>query len=177
MSKYSIHIFLAALIHISVVLGAGNITVNSTVDQDRILIGDVITYSVIVERDADVDVLMPALAQNLGMFEIRDYEVLEPQKIDDKIVEQTNYLISTFDTGDYVIPELEINYRVQGDSTWQVIKTQAIDVYVESLNPDEAGDIRDIKPPLTPPRDYRRVVLMGILALLIIAAIILSSII
>jgi hypothetical protein len=170
MNKQTI-IILFFILLVSNVFPQGSIAVNSTVDRDRILIGDVITYSLIVERDADVEVVMPSLAQNLGMFEIRNYEVLEPQKVDGKTVEQTDYLISTFDTGDYVIPDLEINYRVQGDSSWQVIKTEPIDIFVESLNPDEAGDIRDIKPPLTPPRDYTMLIWMIIFAVLIIAAI------
>ncbi|MBN1479744.1 hypothetical protein EH223_17690 [candidate division KSB1 bacterium] len=152
------------------VFSQGNIAVSSTVDRDHILIGDVITYSVIVEHDADVEIVMPSLAENLGMFEIRDYDDMAPRTIDDKIVKQTDYSISTFDTGDYVIPELEINYRTQGDSSWQSIKTEPIEIIVESLNPDEAGDIRDIKPPLTPPRDYRTLIVLIFLGLLILVA-------
>lgn len=150
----------------------GGITVYSKVDRDRILIGDVISYSLIVERDADVEVMMPSLAENLGMFEIRDYKVFEPRKTEDRIVEQTDYAISTFDTGEYLIPELEINFRAQGDSSWQSIKTEPIEIFVESLNPDEAGDIRDIKPPMTPPRDYRALILLMLLGVLVVAAIV-----
>lgn len=170
MNKQTI-ILLFFIVLVSNVFPQGSIAVNSTVDRDRILIGDVITYSMIVERDPDVEVVLPSLAQNLGMFEIRAYNVLQPKKVDGRIVEQTDYSISTFDTGDYVIPELEINYRLQGDSAWQVIKTEPIDIFVESLNPDEAGDIRDIKPPMTPPRDYTMLIWIIVFAVLIIAAI------
>lgn len=171
MNKRTIIILFSFILFIANAFSQGSIAVNSTVDRDRILIGDVITYSLIVERDADVEVVMPSLAQNLGMFEIRDYKVLDPKKVDGKTVEQTDYSISTFDTGEYVIPELEINYRVEGDSAWQVIKTEPIDIFVESLNPDEAGDIRDIKPPMTPPRDYTMIIWMVVFAVLILAAI------
>mgnify|MGYP006278135445 CR=1 FL=1 len=145
------------------------ITVESMVDRDQILIGDVITYSVQVSYAPAVEVQMPSLAENLGMFEIREYEVIEPKKVDDRMETRTDYLISTFDTGEFEIPELEIMYRSQNDSAWQSIKTEPITIRVESLNPDEAGDIRDIKPPKTPPRDYRAYILWGLLALLVIA--------
>lgn len=133
----------------------GQISVESKVDSSEIFIGDEINYSVTVRHTPEVNVDMPSLAENLGMFELRDYNVLEPQKQNDHIVERTNYVISTFDTGEFQIPELTIGYTVGDDTTRQTIKTEPIDIVVNSLNPDEAGDIRDIKPPLTPPRDYR----------------------
>ena len=58
-----------------------------------------------------------------------------------------------------------------GDSSWQAIKTEPIDIVVESLNPDEAGDIRDIKPPMTPPKDYRLLIKLVVFGLLVLAAI------
>lgn len=152
-------------------LAQGNISVDSRVDRNKILIGDVINYSVMVTRDENVECLMPSAAENLGMFEIRDYEILETRMVDGQAVEQIDYAISTFDTGEYVIPELAINYRVQGDSSWQTIVTEPHEIMVESLNPDEAGDIRDIKPPLTPPKDYRRLILFALSGLLLLAAI------
>ncbi len=147
----------------------GGVSVESSVDRNQILIGDVITYSVIVSHAKDVELQMPSLAANLGAFEIRDYKVLDPVKRDDKIVEQTNYLISTFDTGEYEIPELPVQYRLSGDSTWRTIKTEPILISVSSLNPDSTGDIRDIKPPMTPPRDYRAMIKWMLIALLSLA--------
>ncbi len=165
----SIHICFALCFLITLASAQEDISVESTVDRDQILIGDVVTYSVQVSYAPDVEVQMPSLAENLGMFEIREYEVVEPKKVDDRMITRTDYLISTFDTGEFEIPELEIMYRGQNDSAWQSIKTEPITIRVESLNPDEAGDIRDIKPPMTPPRDYRAYILWGLLALLAIA--------
>ena len=169
--KY-LFLFMLALAVLSVsILGAlaqGKISVESRVDRSKILIGDVIRYTIIITHDPDVHLQTPSLAANLGSFEIRDYKVLEPEKTDDQIVEKTEYLISTFDVGEFEIPPLSIGYTVGDDTTVQVIKTEPIAITVQSLNPDEAGDIRDIKFPLLPPRDYRRLILYGALGFLLL---------
>jgi len=149
----------------------GSISVESKVDRNTILIGDVFQYSVIVTHDDDVNLILPELAANLGMFEIRDYKEIEPQKTDGKIVSQTNYLLSTFDTGEFEIPELQIGYSTAADSTVKFIKTEPLKIMVQSLNPAEAGDIRDVKPPLVPPRDYRQYIKLAVIIILIIAAV------
>jgi hypothetical protein len=159
------------LLFISTGLGApgGNISIESRVDRSTIFIGDVITYSVVIAHDPEVRLLLPALAANLGMFEIRDYKVYDPENADDQVKEKIEYLISTFDTGEYEIPELMIEYTVADDSTIFTIKSEPITVTVESLNPDEAGDIRDIKPPLLPPPNYGTYITYGSILLILIA--------
>ncbi len=149
------------LIMLATLWGAGtwgqaqaSIAVESKVDRSTIFIGDRILYSVTVRRTADVLVEMPSLGANLGMFEIRDYEVKEPIKQGGVITEQTEYVISTFDIGDFEIPPLTIRYYTAADTTKRELRTEPIKITVQSLNPDQAGDIRDIKPPVEIPRDW-----------------------
>ena len=147
----------------------GQISVESKVDRSAIFIGDIIKYSVLITHDPDVELQSPSLAANLGSFEIRDYKVLDPVKENEQIISQTDYLISTFVTGEFDIPALEIIYKTTDDTTLKTIKTEPITILVKSLNPDEAGDIRDIKPPLEPPRDYRQLILWTIIGIAIVA--------
>ena len=147
----------------------GNISIESSVDRSTIFIGDVITYSVVIAHDPEVHLRLPALAANLGMFEIRDYKVYDPEKAGSQISEKIEYLISTFDTGEYEIPELAVEYTVADDSTIFTIKSEPIAVTVESLNPDEAGDIRDIKPPLLPRPNYGTYITYGSILLILVA--------
>ena len=144
-----------------------DISIESKVDRSTIYIGDVITYSVIVTHDPAVKLEMPSLAANLGMFEIRDYKVHDPVEKDGQVVSQPDYLISTFEIGEMEIPPLEIGYTVEGDSTRHSLKSEPINIVVESLNPDEAGDIRDIKSPIYLPRDYTMLILWSSLGLLL----------
>ncbi|HPG39790.1 MAG TPA: BatD family protein [bacterium] len=163
---------LLAMLSAASLFAQGSITVESQVDRSTILIGDVFQYSVIVTHDTDVAVQMPELAANLGMFEIRDYKVLEPAQKEGKIISQTNYLLSTFDTGEFAIPELQIGYTTTTDSTVRFIKTEPLTITVQSLNPEEKGDIRDIKAPLTPPREYRQYIITGLILLAVVAAVV-----
>ncbi len=149
----------------------GSISVESKVDKSTIYIGDVIQYSVILTHDPDVKVYMPELASNLGMFELRDYKVLDPQKEDGKTVSQTDYLLSTFDTGEYEIPELQIGYSTESDSTVRFIKTEPIMITIQSLNPEIDSDIRDIKPMRVPSMSYRQYIIIGGIVLLVLAAV------
>jgi hypothetical protein len=147
------------------------VTIESRVDRSKILIGDVITYSVIITHAADVKLERPSPGKNLGQFEIRDYKVQEPTRVGEQIVSRTDYQISTFDVGDYEIPSLQVYYRTKQDTTLHELKTEVLKIHVASLNPNEKGDIRDIKPPLTPPRQWGRIIaaVSAVVALLALA--------
>jgi len=134
------------------------VAIESKVDRSKILIGDVITYSVIITHAPDVKLERPSPGKNLGQFEIREYKVQEPTRVGDQIVSRTDYQISTFDVGDYEIPSLQVYYRTPQDTTLHELKTEVIKIRVTSLNPNEKGDIRDIKPPMTPPRPWGRII-------------------
>ena len=157
------------------IFGQGSISVESKVDRSKVTIGDKIRYSLIITRDENVNVQMPGLAENLGMFELRDYDVLEPVVQDGKIIDQTDYIISTFETGEFEIPPLTIHYSIGADSTKKALQTEPIKITIESLNPDQSGDIRDLKAPLEIERDWARIIrfaVAGFLGLVVIALVI-----
>ncbi|MFQ5823684.1 MAG: BatD family protein [bacterium] len=140
-------------------------SVKSDVDKSTITIGDVVTYTIIVEYANEVQVEKPPLADNLGAFEIRDYKEYDKEQVDDQIVERIDYFISTFDVGEFEIPPLEFHFVIPGDTTKKVLRTNKIKILVESLNPSVAGDIRDIKVPMNLPKNYRKLILWGALGL------------
>ncbi|MBN1154819.1 hypothetical protein JXB12_07850, partial [candidate division KSB1 bacterium] len=145
-----------------------HVSVESKVDRSTITIGDRITYTIVVKRGDSVQVEFPDFGSNLGAFEILDYD--EPEaKIENGLeVLQRDYIISTFDTGEYLIPSVAINFVVSPDTLLQQLKTEEIKIQVESLKPSEAGDIRDIKDPLEIERDYKQLIRLGIALLSII---------
>ena len=148
----------------------GKISLEAKVDKNKITIGDLIQYSIVVTRDENVDVEMPDLGANLGAFEIRDYNDPDPEKRNGEIVQRREYSISTYDIGDYEIPPVTVRYSVGEDSVWKELTTENIKITVESLKPSEAGDIRDIKPPLEIERDLMRImrfVAAGVIIVLI----------
>ena len=152
--------------------GQGNISLSASVDKTTITIGDIITYSVSVTRDEDVSVELPSLGGNLGQFEIRDYNIHEPEKKDGKIIDRVDYTISTFEVGEFEIPPVGVRYFIPPDSTEQTLKTEVINITVESVKPSEEGDIKDIKPPWEILFNWGPIIIGGSIALIVILLII-----
>lgn len=148
--------------------GQGSVSLESKVDRAKITIGDRITYSIKVTKDENVVIEMPEVGANLGMFEILDYNDPEPQKADGKITQTREYIISTFDVGEYEIPPVTIRFTTEGDTVWQELSTEKIKIEVESLKPSEEGDIRDIKPPLELKLNLKPIIRMIVAGLIII---------
>lgn len=157
-------IFLLACISTAEPQSGSPVSVESHVDKTSITIGDTVRYTVRLRRDENAQVRWPSLGANLGVFEIRDYRKAEPRAEKGGIVEEISYTVSTFDTGRFVIPPLAINYLVPPDSTWRALNTESLQIYVRSILPSEAGDIRDVKAPWALPRDWRRVILIAAIA-------------
>ncbi len=145
------------------------VEVTSSVDRSQITIGDLIHYRIRVSRSPEVKVEWPSPGSNLGAFEIRDYALPEPREENGRIIEEMEYTISTFDTGAFVIPPIEVRYAVPPDTTRYQLKTEPIDIYVASLKPSLDGDIRGLKPQGVLPRDWGLILMYVGIALLVMA--------
>lgn len=169
--KWSIfHLIILVAVFASCLLFASNgkISLEAKVDKSKITIGDLIQYSIVVTRDENVTIEMPELGANLGAFEIREYNDPEPEKRKGEITQLREYIISTYDIGDYEIPPVVVRYSIAGDSAWKELATETIKINVASVKPSEAGDIRDIKPPLEIKRDWKKIIRFGIAGLIIL---------
>jgi hypothetical protein len=149
-----------------------SVTAASAVDKSRITIGDLIRYTVTVSHPKEIAVATPGTGANLGGFEVRAYDVVEPKEKDGVVVSEYHFTISTFLTGEFTIPPLPVAYRPAADTTSapRIIATPSIRIVVESMKPSEAGDIRDVKPPLEIPLDWKRLVLRIAAGLAFLAA-------
>ena len=108
------------------------IEVTTSVDRVRMTIGDIVTYSVKVSHDPGVEVEMPGLGANLGGFQIRDYTLHDPEKVKGRVIREADYQISTFFTGEFDIPPVQVFYRLAGDSSYQSLMTETLRITVES---------------------------------------------
>jgi len=144
----------------SVLFGSGSFA--ATTETIRILastakneyrIGDQIEYLVTIEWKSPVQMIRVEPSLALGVFEIiRAPEVKESRIGRGWRREQTRYFLSTFETGDFTIPEFTVVYR-EADGSERRVPTPPVQIKVESvapLRPDETG-IRDSKPPVMPP--------------------------
>lgn len=112
-------------------------SIKTSAEPTTITIGDRITYKVEITRDPQIKIAWPGTAAELGQFQILDYEIKGPEKLDDgRVRDVFIYIISTFDTGDWIIPPTGITYIDEFDSS-RVLYTEPIPIYVKSLLSDE----------------------------------------
>lgn len=148
------------------------VSVSARTDKNKIEIGQHINLSISVNAPQNLPLEMPAISQRLN----RSLEIIETSKIDTTFLNDNSYtlkqevVITSYDSGRYIIPALPLLYRYQ--STTDTIFTEPILLEVEhaALNPDQ--EIRDIKPPLGAPFNFAEFIsyLFYILMVLVIIA-------
>jgi len=149
------------------------IEVMTAVDRAEILIGDLITYTLTITYDSTYDLIPPPLGANLGAFDVKDYRSDQISRLDDGRLRSTNeFVLSTFTTGDYVIPPIPVLFNLP-DGRRKVLLSESVPIRVISLL-EEGADSLDIRPQKAVyefPRDYTRYYLIGgaVLILLMIA--------
>lgn len=142
-------VLIAVIVMFPCALFAAPLDLTAKVDKETITIGDKIQYEVIIEHDDSVSVEPMGIAENLGEFEIKDYHIEEPKKTKDKRwMSKTTYIITTFTTGDFVIPPVKVKYKDMAGQEKEV-SSEEIKIKVESVKPGptDKDDIRDLKGP------------------------------
>jgi len=151
------------------------VAIRASVDKSVITIGDRITYTLEISHQKGVRIVEPGPGVNLGMFEIKDYWIQKPQVQGDQVIEKYQYFISVYDTGHFVIPPFPVAFFPNDTTTHpHIIKSEAIPIYVKSVLSKADEALRDIKPPVEIPLDYRRWIWMVLAGFLFVGLIILG---
>jgi hypothetical protein len=126
---------------------AADIALESRVDRDRITIGDPVTYTLSFTHPPSITVQQPPRVAELGPWTVRDARLAREQKRPGTT--RLTYTLVTFSTGTVLIPEIAFQYT-DGKGAAGEIRSSSTPVTVESVlaRLGDAGDIRDIKPPL-----------------------------
>jgi len=144
------------------------IEIETSVDRVESYIGDLITYTLKITYDSTYDLIPPPLGANLGAFDVKEYQPdIETELSDGRLESRTIFTLSTYTTGDYIVPPLPVVF-VLPDSSRKVMMAEAIPIKILSLL-DLAGsdsiDIKPLKPQLTAnqifPPDYSEYYLWG----------------
>ena len=113
------------------------------------------------------------LGANLGAFDVKDYDPDQESKLDGgRIQSLTKFVLSTFTTGDYVIPPLPVMFQMP-DSTYKIVLSESVPIRIQSLLGDQTEDSLDIKPLKSPyafPRDYTMYYVYGGAGLVLLIA-------
>lgn len=146
------------------------IQVETSVDKAEIYIGDLITYTVAITYDSTIELIPPPLGANLGMFDVKDYQPdIESKLPDGRIRSETVFKVSTFTTGDYVIPPVPVIFNMP-DSTKKAVLAEPVPIKVLSMleNAGDSVDIHPLKAQFEFQRDYTRYYIWGALALVVV---------
>lgn len=146
------------------------IEIVTSVDRAEIYVGDLITYKVTITYDSSFELVPPPLGANLGAFDVKDYQTDIISTLPDGRMQSENiFKLSTFTTGDYVIPPLPALFNLP-DSTRKIVLSEGVPIKVLSLleNAGDSLDIRPVKPQYEFTRDLRPYYMWGGLAFLLL---------
>jgi hypothetical protein len=159
MNRLKLNILLAAvlLIWFGVVPDGSSqvIKARASIDSVTMMIGDQTHLRLEVKQPKDVVLSFPEFGDTLQKgIDILNRSELDTTAIDeDNILLKKNYLITSFDSGYYVIPPLKINIDTQSGGGF--VKTNPLALKIFSFEVDTTEAIFDIKPVEDVPYTFR----------------------
>ena len=125
------------------------IIIETSVDRAEIYIGDLINYRLTITHDSNIALTPPPIGANLGAFDVKDYKTEDEVKMKNgRIKTESRFLLTTFTTGDYIIPPIPVEYMLP-DSARKILISEPVPIKVKSLLA-EAADTSDIHPAKDP---------------------------
>jgi hypothetical protein len=153
------------------VASAQDVQVKTSIDQTQVTIGDPVQMEVRVSRPEGVEILSGRPVEKLETFEILSSELGQVRREGDRLVTVDRYRIAVYDTGVQEIPEVTIGYRT-GDGREGEAKSGGHSVEVVSVidNPEQAQDVRGLKPPLVLGQESWKRLLPWVAGVVLVAA-------
>lgn len=174
MKTFLVHIFsICSVMFIFSTSSAQNITLNAKLDTNQILIGDQINLVLDILCPKNTNISFPNITDTLS----EKVEIVSQSKIDtiftndkEMISYKRKILITSFDSGQYVIPSLFFVVKNQEKLDTISSLPQILNVYTLPVDTTK-NEIMDIKQPYGAPLTFREVIpyiLYSILAILIV---------
>jgi hypothetical protein len=138
----------------------------ATVDSTRYLVGDAIPVHVQISHVLGATV-RPLFADTLGGFTILGGS---PLRAEGANVTAGDVVVAKYDSGDAVLPPLQFLITSTADSAGRTVATAELHLTIQTVPVDTAGDIRDLKSPLSIPLSWQEILLACALLLLLAAA-------
>lgn len=149
------------IIHLIIVLSI--VEMEATVDKKEITVGDPIKYQVELKLGEGVEIELPQI-DKMGNFEVLDKQETKKGELLTIV-----YTITAFKAGQDTIPEVPIKcIDVNGDTI--EVTTSSIAINIKSVLPTNLQDIKDIKSPVSIPRNVL-LLIIGIILICVIGGV------
>ena len=161
---FSILVFLLAT-----QLTAQSVSVLASVDSSNYLVGDYINYTLEVRSDRKIQIITPMIRDSLKKVEI--IKEFEPVGKEDNATHSTNFAftISYYDSASITIPQIAIRYKIPGNNEEKLVLSNPVTFAVHTVPVQQQAEIKDVKEPLTIPLDWRFILLIALIILIILA--------
>ena len=161
MNSIKIKGFLVAFLLIVCNLGFSqqNLSFKAMLDTNKILIGDQVALRIMVTHSNKIKVSFPSFKDSItsGIEVLSEFPVDTIEKKDGQVALSKAYLLTSFDTGSYTIPESKILLLVDGAKPDTLI-TDSLSLRVNTVAVDTTkADVKDIKPPIEAPLSFSEV--------------------
>lgn len=167
--KYIMMLFFAA--GLSFTMQGQNTGAFARLEKDNMQIGDQVKLDLTVTVPAGSLLQWPMLLDTLTGH----VEILRKSGIDTVTSDKAQFtlkqelIITSFDSGSYIIPSIPFKYTRKGDTLTYFTGTSPVRLAVQTIQTDQAKDIKPIKPPLSAPITFREMLPWIGLGLLILA--------
>lgn len=146
-----------------------HVNVDANVDKAKVTIGDKIKYKITVDFPEGIEVLLPEIKDEAGGLAVKDSGIEESRNEKGRITQKIWYTLETFNTGSYIIPAFDIEYKTKPETEKAVVKTPEVFIEVVTTLDENASDVRDIKPPVAINKSYFRLYIIIAIAFGILA--------
>jgi len=163
--------YLSLLLLLNINLSAQSISVLASVDSSDYLVGDYINYTLEIRAEKNIDITTPLIRDSLKKVEvIRKLSTLSKEEANIK-ANTFGYIISYYDSASVTIPPIAVRYKIPGDDEEKIALSNPVTFTVHTLPVEQQAEIKDVKEPLTIPLDWKFILLVALVAIIILAAV------
>lgn len=125
-----------------------------TADTNNVLIGEQISVDIEFAASEKADVIWPTVEDSISGLEIIDDSGIIKQEDESAYSEKRSFVITSFDSGKYEIPELNFIFEKDGFQEPFIVKSNSIELIFRTMDIDTSAEIKDIKAPLDAPLSF-----------------------
>lgn len=127
---------------------ASSNVVQVSTDSTDYLIGDWINLKLKVSHKEKEKIVWPSVLDSLKGFELIEKKDLLIEKNDQSLSSTQHYIITVFDSGNFIIPAFRFGIKEEGKSKMIEQSSKPIELKIQTVAIDTSMAIRDIKAPL-----------------------------